>query len=67
MNGQGVPRDPVMAMRLFLDAFKLGATEAAPNIGHLYKEGLGVPRDYARQCIGIGSLPIMAMQQEPKA
>jgi TPR repeat protein len=44
-HGEGVPRDPARAARLYCDAAGSGDTEAQYSIGWMYANGRGVERD----------------------
>ncbi len=45
--GQGVPVDPVLAMRWYQKAAAQNYAPAQSQIGYLYQYGIGVPQDYA--------------------
>lgn len=44
-HGEGVPRDPLHAIRLYCEAARLGDAEAQFSLGWMYANGRGVPRD----------------------
>jgi TPR repeat protein len=46
IDGQGVARDYVEAVRWFRKAAEQGNTEGQWNLGVIYYEGRGMPRDY---------------------
>jgi soluble lytic murein transglycosylase-like protein len=46
-NGEGVPRNPVLAISLYCKAALLGDAQAHYNLGWIYANGRGVPRDDA--------------------
>jgi serine/threonine protein kinase len=45
--GQGVPVDPVVALRWYQKAAAQNYAPAQSQIGYLYQYGIGVPQDYA--------------------
>lgn len=47
-NGEGVRRDPLMAANLYCEAARLGDRDAQYNLGWMYANGRGVPRDDGR-------------------
>jgi len=44
-HGEGVPRNPLHAIRLYCEAARLGDAEAQFSLGWMYANGRGVPRD----------------------
>ena len=44
-HGEGVPRDPARAVRLYCEAARLGDAEAQFSLGWMYANGRGLPRD----------------------
>ncbi|WP_394755921.1 transglycosylase SLT domain-containing protein [Rhodoferax sp.] len=46
-NGEGVPRNPALAISLYCKAALLGDPQAHYNLGWIYANGRGVPRDDA--------------------
>jgi len=46
-NGEGVPRNPALAISLYCKAALLGDAQAHYNLGWIYANGRGVPRDDA--------------------
>jgi len=46
-NGEGVPRNPPLAISLYCQAAALGDAQAHYNLGWIYANGRGVPRDDA--------------------
>ena len=46
-NGEGVPRNPALAISLYCQAAALGDAQAHYNLGWIYANGRGVPRDDA--------------------
>lgn len=44
-HGEGVPKDPLRAARLYCDGARRGDAEAQFSIGWMYANGRGVPRD----------------------
>lgn len=46
-NGEGVARDPVLASLLYCMSARLGDVDAQYNLGWMYANGRGVPRDDA--------------------
>ncbi|WP_313950572.1 transglycosylase SLT domain-containing protein [Accumulibacter sp.] len=47
-HGEGVPKDPVRAAKLYCDGARLGDPEAQFNLGWMYANGRGVERDDSR-------------------
>ncbi len=47
VDGNGMPRDPALAAKLFERAAAHGLVPAQYRIGNLYEKGIGVSRDYA--------------------
>lgn len=45
LTGQGTPRDATWAAKLFLEAAQAGEPQAQYQLGVLYMDGLGVPKD----------------------
>jgi len=45
--GNGVSRDPLKAVQLYCEASRLGDIEAQYNLGWMYANGRGIPRDDA--------------------
>ena len=46
-HGEGVPKDPLRAAKLYCDAAQAGDAEAMFSLGWMYANGRGVPRDDA--------------------
>lgn len=46
-NGEGVDRDPILASLLYCMSARLGDADAQYNLGWMYANGRGVPRDDA--------------------
>lgn len=46
-NGEGVNRDPILASMLYCMSARLGDVDAQYNLGWMYANGRGVPRDDA--------------------
>lgn len=46
-NGEGVTRDPAMAVTLYCKSARLGDAQAQYNLGWIYANGRGVPRNDA--------------------
>lgn len=46
-SGNGVPREPAKAVKLYLEAVKRGYAESAVNLGYAYLKGDGVTKDLA--------------------
>ena len=46
-HGEGVPKDLLMAAKLYCEAARQGHTQAQFNLGWMYANGRGVPRDDA--------------------
>jgi hypothetical protein len=46
-HGEGVPKDLLMAAKLYCDAARQGHAQAQFNLGWMYANGRGVPRDDA--------------------
>lgn len=46
-NGEGVARDPILASLLYCMSARLGDVDAQYNLGWMYANGRGVPRDDA--------------------
>lgn len=46
-NGEGVARDPTLASRLYCMSARLGDVDSQYNLGWMYANGRGVPRDDA--------------------
>lgn len=44
-HGEGVPKDPARAARLYCDAARYGDTEAQFSLGWMYANGRGLPRN----------------------
>jgi soluble lytic murein transglycosylase-like protein len=44
-NGEGVPRDPILAAKLYCKSARLGDAEAQYNLGWMYANGRGVERN----------------------
>lgn len=44
-HGEGVPKDPIKAAELYCEAAKLGNADAQYNLGWMYANGRGLPRD----------------------
>lgn len=44
-NGEGVPRDPLLAATLYCQSARLGDAQAQYNLGWMYANGRGVARD----------------------
>ncbi|MDP3654301.1 MAG: transglycosylase SLT domain-containing protein [Rhodoferax sp.] len=44
-NGEGVPRDPILAATLYCKSARLGDPQAQYNLGWMYANGRGVERD----------------------
>ena len=47
-NGEGVPRDPLLAANLYCEAARQGDRDAQYNLGWMYANGRGVPRHDGR-------------------
>lgn len=47
-HGEGVPKDPLRAARLYCDGARLGDPEAQFSLGWMYANGRGIERDDAR-------------------
>jgi soluble lytic murein transglycosylase-like protein len=47
-NGEGVPKDPLLAAALYCEAAREGSAEAAYRLGWMYANGRGVAHDDAR-------------------
>jgi soluble lytic murein transglycosylase-like protein len=47
-NGEGVPKDQLLAAALYCEAARDGSAEAAYRLGWMYANGRGVPHDDAR-------------------
>ena len=45
-NGEGVPRNPLLAASLYCKAARLGDAQAQYNLGWMYANGNGVPQNY---------------------
>ena len=52
--GSGVARDPVEAARLYRRAADLGNADAQLNLGELYSQGRGVPRNLKLAYVWLG-------------
>jgi TPR repeat protein len=53
-HGEGVPKDPLRAARLYCQAALLGDAEAQFNLGWMYANGRGVERDDTRAAYFFG-------------
>ena len=53
-HGEGVPKDPLRAARLYCDGAMLGDPEAQFSLGWMYANGRGVERDDARAAYFFG-------------
>lgn len=45
LTGQGTPRDATLAAKLFLQAAQTGEPQSQFQLGVMFMDGLGVPRD----------------------
>lgn len=53
-HGEGVPKDPARAARLYCEAALLGDAEAQFNLGWMYANGRGIERDDTRAAYFFG-------------